>query len=363
MKKRYFLLLFFSALVSAQTGIGTTTPAVKLHVKSNGPIFRLEGSDHAYMELFPQGSAIRYGFMGFPSSNSTQLFFMNQFTNGSLVFGTNGLNRMLLSSDGKLGIGTATPTSALHIENNSSFSGLDNPASNSIPSIYVFNSNNSSSLANSLISVRTGGTGGGRPYVSWDIAGVSGYSFGINNPTDQMILNTTWNFNTSPAANNAMIINRTGQSRVIIPASSGGFVTDWPSGWGGGLATFDISAASIYANGYVTRSDSRLKNSVETITDDLVAKYLKLRPVGYFWNQDLARDTKLQYGLIAQEVEPLFPEMVYTGTDEMKTKSVNYQSLHALSLKVIQEQQKQIEMLQQKQAALEQRLLLLESKK
>jgi cell division protein FtsB len=37
--------------------------------------------------------------------------------------------------------------------------------------------------------------------------------------------------------------------------------------------------------------------------------------------------------------------------------------LHALSLKVIQEQQKQIEELKQKQAALEQRLLLLESKK
>lgn len=363
MKKIYFIVLFIGSISFAQTGIGTTTPAVKLHVKSNGSIFRLEGSDHAYMELFPQGSATRYGFMGFPSVNSTQLFFMNQFTNGSLVFGTNGLNRMLLNSEGKLGIGTATPTSALHIENNSLFSGLDNPASNSIPSIYVFNSNNSSSLANSLISVRTGGTGGGRPYVSWDIAGVSGYSFGINNPTDQMILNTTWNFTTSTAANNAMIINRTGQSRVIIPASSGGFVTDWPSGWGGGLATFDFSCAGIYYTSMAARSDKRLKNTIENISNELINKYLQLRPVSYYWNQDQARDTKLQYGLIAQEVESLLPEMVNTGTDEMKTKSVNYQSLHALSLKVIQEQQKQIEMLQQKQAALEERLLLLESKK
>ena len=363
MKKIYFIVLFIGSISFAQTGIGTTTPAVKLHVKSNGSIFRLEGSDHAYMELFPQGSATRYGFMGFPSVNSTQFFFMNQFTNGSLVFGTNGLNRMLLNSEGKLGIGTATPTSALHIENNSFFTGLDNPASNSIPSIYVFNSNNSSSLANSLISVRTGGTGGGRPYVSWDIAGVSGYSFGINNPTDQMILNTTWNFTTSTAANNAMIINRTGQSRVIIPASSGGFVTDWPSGWGGGLATFDFSCAGIYYTSMAARSDKRLKNTIENISNELINKYLQLRPVSYYWNQDQARDTKLQYGLIAQEVESLLPEMVNTGTDEMKTKSVNYQSLHALSLKVIQEQQKQIEMLQQKQAALEERLLLLESKK
>lgn len=359
MKKIYLILLFLGCVGFAQTGIGTTTPAVKLHVKSNGPIFRLEGSDHAYMELFPQGSAIRYGFMGFPSSNSTQLFFMNQFTNGSLVFGTNGLNRMLLSSDGKLGIGTATPGTSLHIENGNTFG---SPANTISPSIYVMNTNNASSAANSTIAVRTAGTGGGKPYYSLDISGAFGYSMGINNPTDQMILNTSWDFNTT-AANNAIIINRTGQSRVIVPAPSGAYAADWPSGWGGGLATFDFSCAGIYYNTLAARSDKRLKNTIENISNELIAKYLQLRPVSYYWNQDQARDTKLQHGLIAQEVEPLFPEMVYTGTDAMQTKSVNYQSLHALSLKVIQEQQKQIEMLQQKQAALEQRLLLLESKK
>jgi hypothetical protein len=281
----------------------------------------------------------------------------------TIVMRTRGAERMRIRSNGNVGIGTTNPATSLHIENNSTFSGSDNPASNSIPSIYVFNSNNSSSMANSLISVRTGGTGGGRPYVSWDIAGVSGYSFGINNPTDQMIFNTTWNFTTSTAANNAMIINRSGQSRVIVPSSSGAFVNDWPSGWGGGLATFDFSCAGFYYTSLAARSDKRLKNTIENISNEVIAKYLQLRPVSYYWNQDRTRDTKLQYGLIAQEVEPLFPEMVNTGTDEMQTKSVNYQSLHALSLKVIQEQQKQIEILQQKQAALEQRLLLLESKK
>lgn len=281
----------------------------------------------------------------------------------TIVMRTRGAERMRIRSNGNVGIGTTNPATSLHIENNSTFSGSDNPASNSIPSIYVFNSNNSSSMANSLISVRTGGTGGGRPYVSWDIAGVSGYSFGINNPTDQMIFNTTWNFTTSTAANNAMIINRSGQSRVIVPSSSGAFVNDWPSGWGGGLATFDFSCAGFYYTSLAARSDKRLKNTIENISNEVIAKYLQLRPVSYYWNQDRTRDTKLQYGLIAQEVEPLFPEMVNTGNDEMQTKSVNYQSLHALSLKVIQEQQKQIEILQQKQAALEQRLLLLESKK
>jgi hypothetical protein len=361
MKKGIFVLVFGLAFFTgnAQTGIGTTTPAVKLHVKSNGPTFRLEGADHSYMELFPQGPATRYGYFGFGFANSTTFTIMNQFPTGALTFGTNGTNKMFLNSDGKLGLGTSTPGTSLHIENGNTFG---TPAITTSPSIYVMNTNNASSAANSTIAVRTAGTGGGKPYYSLDISGSFGYSMGINNPTDQMIFNTSWDFNTT-AANNAMIINRTGQSRVIIPSSAGSFAADWPSGWGGGLITFDVSAASIYANGYVTRSDSRLKNSVENISNELIAKYLQLRPVSYYWNQDQPRDTKLQYGLIAQEVEPLFPEVVNTGTDEMQTKSVNYQSLHALSLKVIQEQQKQIEILQQKQATLEQRLLLLESKK
>ena len=117
MKKILFILSFLllANFVNAQTGIGTTTPAVKLHVKSNGSIFRLEGTDHAYMELYPQGSSTRYGYIGFPNASSTQLTFMNQFTTGAMAFGTNGTNKMYLSADGKLSIGTITPASTLTV--------------------------------------------------------------------------------------------------------------------------------------------------------------------------------------------------------------------------------------------------------
>jgi len=358
MKKIVLIIVFTWVQLNAQTGIGTTTPAVKLHVKSNGPVLRLEGSDHAYMEFYPQGTGTRYGYLGFPSASSTQLTFMNQFSAGSIDFGTNGTSSMILNSDGKLGLGTSNPGTSLHIENGNTFG---NPGSTSSPSIYLYNTNNASSTANSNVSVRTAGTGSGKPFYSLDVNGAFGYSMGINNPTDQMILNTSWDFNTT-AANNAIIINRTGQSRVIIPAPNGAYAADWPSGWGGGLATFDFSCAGIYYNTLAARSDKRLKNTIESISNELIAKYLQLRPVSYYWNQEKSNDTKLQYGLIAQEVEPLFPEMVNTGTDEMQTKSVNYQALHALSLKVIQNQQTEIEELKKKQADMEVRLLQLEAK-
>ena len=351
-------LLLIVSLSEAQTGIGTTTPAVKLHVKSNGSILRLEGSDHAYMEWYPQGSSTRYGYMGFPTSSSTQLTFMNQFSTGLMAFGTNGTNKMFLNSDGKLGIGTSTPGTSLHIENGNNFG---NPAVTSSPSIYVINNNNASTTAHSTIAARTAGTGGGKPYFSLDVSAFSGYSFGINNPTDQLIINASWDFNTT-ASNNAIIINRNAQGRVIIPEKGGGYPTDWPSGWGGGLATYDFLTYGILGNAYNTRSDVRLKNTIINLDSIATSKYLKLRPVSFFWNQDQYRETKLQYGFIAQEIETLFPEMVNTGTDTLKTKSVNYQALHALSLKVIQTQQVEIESLKKKQLDMEQRLLKLEAK-
>jgi len=360
MKKILFILsiLLFASLVEAQTGIGTTTPAVKLHVKSNGPILRLEGTDHTYMELYPQGSVTRYGYIGFPNASSTQLTFMNQFTTGSMAFGTNGANKMLLNSDGKLGIGTSSPGTSLHIENGNTFG---TPAITSSPSISLYNTNNASSTANSTVSLRTAGTGSGKPYYSLDVNGLFGYSLGINNPTDQLIINASWDFNTT-ATNNAIIINRTGQTRVAIPYYAGSYQNDWVSGWGGGLATYDISASGIYYNVLVQRSDRRLKNRINEIGNEVIERYLNLRPINYFWNQDKPRDTNLQYGLIAQEVEKLFPEIVLTASDSMQTKSVNYQALHAISLKVIQSQQLEIDALKKKQLDIEQRLLKLEAK-
>ena len=357
MKKHLVLLLLLSLNIFAQTGIGTTTPAVKLHIKSNGPVLRLEGSDHAYLEFYPQGASNRYAYLGFPNASSTQLTFMNQFSTGLVAFGTNGTSRMFLTSDGKLGLGTSTPGTSLHIENGNVFG---TPGATTSPSIYLYNSNNASSTANSTINLRTAGNGGGKPYYSLDVNGFFGYSMGINNPTDQLIINASWDFNTT-AANNAIIINRSGQTRVAIPATGGAIADTWPSGWGGGLATYDFACAGIYYQTLTARSDLRLKNTVLDLDLSSIEKYLQLRPVNYYWNDGSDNHHK-QYGLIAQEVETLFPEMVSTANDSMQTKSVNYQALHALSLKVIQTQQAEIEELKKKQSELDKRLSLLEAK-
>lgn len=102
MKKIIFIInvLLVVSFAEAQTGIGTTTPAVKLHIKSNAATLRLEGADHTYMELFPQGSSTRFGYFGYPNASSTSFTMMNQNASGSLVLGTNNLSRLTIDNSG-----------------------------------------------------------------------------------------------------------------------------------------------------------------------------------------------------------------------------------------------------------------------
>jgi hypothetical protein len=109
-------------------------------------------------------------------------------------------------------------------------------------------------------------------------------------------------------------------------------------------------------------SDLRFKKNI-TSFGSVLNNFSKLRPVNYFWRADEFADqkfgTKQSYGLIAQEVETLFPELV--STDEKGFKAVNYSKLPLLTIQAVKELKadndalkKQIEE-QRKQFALQQR--------
>jgi hypothetical protein len=247
----------------------------------------------------------------------------------------------------QVGIGTTTPATRLHIENGNVM-GTGEPSATTVPSLYIYNNNAASSTAHAIASLRTNGAGSGNPYISWDLTSVMGYSMGIDNSTDQLIITNNWNFNNASAEKKMMIFNPSAQSRVIIPNSgTGTFSNSWPSGWGGGLATYDLSVLGIYYNGMLAQSDQRLKNSIQDLDLSFVNKFMSLRPVNYYWNEGKSEDKNIQYGFIAQEVAQIFPELVFTGSDEMQTKSMNYQAFHAMSARMIQLQQAQLKEQQQ----------------
>lgn len=67
--------------------------------------------------------------------------------------------------------------------------------------------------------------------------------------------------------------------------------------------------------------------------------------MNHFWN-DTELSQEKQIGLIAQEVEKEFPELVSTDNEGMK--SVNYASMVAPLIEAVKEQQEQIENLTDK---------------
>jgi len=96
--------------VNGTVGIGTTSPGagVKLHVKSNGNTLALEGTDHAYMEFYPDGLAAgRKGWLGYGDSapSDTELRISSEYTDGYVVLMTEGTRRLIADSSGRVGIG------------------------------------------------------------------------------------------------------------------------------------------------------------------------------------------------------------------------------------------------------------------
>lgn len=163
--------------------------------------------------------------------------------------------------------------------------------------------------------------------------------------------------------NNANDIN-TGFVGMESDNAIGFYGTGTPNGWGlvmniatgnVGIGTSSPSqklsvVGNILASGTITPSDGRYKRNIKPV-EDALTKLQQLNPVTYQmnsqafpeWNFD---DTR-QYGLIAQEVEKVFPEMVKT-IDTKGYKGVDYVKLIPVLIEAIKEQQKQIAILEKK---------------
>ncbi|MDX1908948.1 MAG: tail fiber domain-containing protein [Bacteroidia bacterium] len=98
----------------------------------------------------------------------------------------------------------------------------------------------------------------------------------------------------------------------------------------------DISHVS---GNYVVASDQKLKTDVTSL-GAVLPGLLQLRPVTYRYRDNAATDP-LTIGMIAQEVEPLFPALVEDLEGDLK--GIAYDGFGVLAVKAIQEQQAQLE--------------------
>ena len=102
-------------------------------------------------------------------------------------------------------------------------------------------------------------------------------------------------------------------------------------------------------------SDERLKTDIVDVEDGLLEKLNSVRFVNFKWKAD--PKSPVQMGVIAQELEKIFPDLVVEDDDAVGTgetyKSVSYGKLNLIAIKAIQDQQTLIETLEAKVKALE----------
>ena len=103
-------------------------------------------------------------------------------------------------------------------------------------------------------------------------------------------------------------------------------------------ATIAVTGALTATGDITSTSDVRLKSDVKTI-EKATDKIDKLRGVSF------VKDGKQSIGVVAQEVEKVIPEVVYTDQSKDKIKNVAYGNMVGLLIEGMKEQQKEIDRL------------------
>lgn len=176
-------------------------------------------------------------------------------------------------------------------------------------------------------------------------------------------------------------INNVTEGRVQITGFSNGdqLSLRHPSSinlkWGMYVSSID-SSLNFYSNGslranidrvtgvYTALSDRNRKKNIRSLSDVLEA--VKQLPVCSYNYLDSKDEDRRMIGLMAQDVQPYFPELVYQRYDREKNNPVltmDYSGFGVIAIKAIQEQQKTIDDLKNRVELLTKRLDVIEKNK
>jgi hypothetical protein len=347
---------------TGNVGIGITNPGAKLQVKTS------------------------------TSAGATDAFYIE---NTSLaLFGVR--DDGLIYMRGNVGIGTSSPTFALDVASTSADTfrinrtGVAGTGSASSMSFQVTQSNLQSATLGSISAEFMSNWGGDLRFYTKPANGTpndsvtermritsGGFTKISNNGTYINSTSTFHEISTSITNNNIAYLSNTAASPygpyIYFPNAAPNNTTNYFLQ----CADSTVNCFTIWSNGTTSgRSDIRLKKNVVDATPKL-DKLMQLRLVNYEWKESI--DGGKELGLIAQEVEEIFPNLVITEPIKKKreieqedgtiieeeyidgdSKSIKNSVLPYITIKalqelttLVQEQQAQIEELNQKVNALE----------
>jgi hypothetical protein len=325
---------FFTLASNGSLGLGTISPQAKVDISgANQVTMRLHsnyaGADTTFLYI-DRSRTHRAGLLGYRTSTSGEGTPSDEWYAGLAYDATDAINnkysigrtwylqdaKLVIDTAGNVGIGATTSGAKLHVRD-----------TGDIP----------------FLIVDTTADTNRRARINFAQNGVPGMEIG----TDYSMTNTNDLFIYNRAATQvAACFNPTGNV-WFNPLGNIGIGTTLPTGYKL-VVNGNINAiGNVYASGVQLTSDQRLKRNIQPLNDQS-AKLTRLRAVSFEWNKAEYPDRNLedgrQLGVIAQEIEKVYPELVSTGKDGYK--SVNYNGLFAPVIETIKEQQAKIEKLE-----------------
>jgi hypothetical protein len=342
-------------------GIGTISPSTICHLyKASYPVLTIQSSSY-------QSS------LGIDTSSGTLV--LNNESNGALAFNTNATERMRITSGGQVQI--SSPISdALKLTNTNSgaYNGIivQNDASNQvvlgIGGSTVGGSNQNRGYSGTVSNIdyylmtnnteRMRITSGGNVLIgtttdNGNKLNVNGSIYGSTLET----YSTVWNSinvvgpvpSTSPVS---VFVNSYPNNSSYYFAQYGG---NWSSAGNWGLGPNGSNDSTIYlrqaVNGVLSGTCNLNVTGIITASGGFFNSDIRLKDIisrdedviEFTWKD--GRDNKKHIGVIAQEVQKLYPDMVQEGTDEEKTLSVNYIELLVLKNRQLEKRIESLEKL------------------
>jgi Chaperone of endosialidase len=99
-------------------------------------------------------------------------------------------------------------------------------------------------------------------------------------------------------------------------------------------------------NGTIQTSDERLKTNISTLdASSSLTDILALTPVSFNW-KDPTAGTSTNFGFIAQQVQPILPNIVSVGSDANHTLGLNYTEIIPVLVSAVQVMYQELQSLQ-----------------
>ncbi len=354
----------FTIEANGNVGIGTVAPARRLHVLTSAAAIAQFQSTSGTWEIH------EHGFIG--TSSATNAQHMIDITDADTAadravmrLRANGgaTDVLWAGANGEVGIGTDNPTAMLHVNGGNirgsseifSYGTKDLTPSDTLCNAsqkYMWDGDSwecatdagadpddtdgSGLDLNDVLS--NGNNAGGLDAINLGRVAISTSNTANFNP-DAFVINRSApnveagiHFETAGSNDWILQMDNDGTTALKLWSSNGGgFVQTWNGVTGASTlnGNFHVNGSITFTGTIRDTSDRRLKDNIKPLSEyaDILDRVTQINTYSFTMKDDELK--KLEFGVMAQEIKELFPELVETADDEMGSMSVNYMGLIA----------------------------------